>query len=257
YPAPPTIVTQKDRSQRDNLPFSFDWGNYSARWLARFNLGLHHILKRLIAGDEITASDSNLLNMRAIANDCAAHIKAILGFTIPSDCEPVWLLATLVEQLGLKLTCRKQGPRGQQVKIYSLAQEELEFATQVMAHRQNKREEKAQTQLQHEFNPNQAPVSTPPHNAIGNPLSGGVDTTQLEPSNGVRPTLLHCVETLRSGIAKGVDAIKSILKRWTSNLRWQTVLELEAIAANELRSLEQAVPQFYQWLSEEELPMEG
>ncbi|WP_347242608.1 plasmid replication protein, CyRepA1 family [Nostoc sp. FACHB-888] len=43
YPTPPQIVTQKDRSERDNLPLCIDWGNYSARWLARFNLGLHQI----------------------------------------------------------------------------------------------------------------------------------------------------------------------------------------------------------------------
>lgn len=264
YPAPPIIVATKDRTQRDNLPLCIDWGNYSAKWLARFNLGLHHILKRLIAGDEITASDSNLLNMREIAFDCAAHIKAILGFTVPSECEPIWLLATMLEQLGLKLACRKQGPRNQQVKIYSLAVEELEFARTVIAHRQNKREQKAQMSNSQflEVNcklriANCELVSTPPHNAIGNPLSGGVDTTQLEPSNGVRPAILHCVETLRSGIAKGVDAIKSILKSWASDLRWQAVLELEASAADELRSLEQAVPEFYALLSEEVLPMEG
>ncbi len=83
-----------------------------------------------------------------------------------------------------------------------------------------------------------------------------MDTTQLEPSNDVRPALLHCVETLRSGIAKGVDAIKSILKRWSTDLRWEAVLELEAIAADELRRVEQAVPQFYQWLDESILPVE-
>ncbi|MBD6620985.1 DUF3854 domain-containing protein, partial [Komarekiella sp. 'clone 1'] len=260
YPAPPTIVTQKDRSQRDNLPFSFDWGNYSAHWLARFNLGLHHILKQLVVGSEITSTDCDLLNMRAIAIDCAAHIKAILGFTIPSNCEPVWLLATMLEQLGLKLACRKQGPRGEQVKIYSLAVEELEFAKQVMAHRQNKRELSAnsfyyQAKIQTEYGiePNSSPVSTPPYIAIGNPLSGGVDTTQFNEST----PLLDCVQTLRDGIAKGVDAIKGILKRWTSDLRWQAVLELEALAANELRSLEQVVPEFYALLTEEVLPMEG
>ncbi|NDJ25936.1 DUF3854 domain-containing protein [Nostoc sp. B(2019)] len=256
YPTPPTIVTQKDRSQRDNLPFSFDWGNYSAKWLARFNLGLHHILKQLVVGSEITSADSDLLNMRAIAIDCAAHIKAILGFTVPSDCEPVWLLATLLEQMGLKLDCRKQGPRGQQVKIYSLAVEELEFAKQVMAHRQNKREEKAQTQLQHEFNPNLAPVSTPPHNAIGNLLSGGVDTTDLESLPSERSPIQAYAQILRDGIRHGVDAVKSILKIWSSDLRWQAVLELEALAANELRSLEQVVPEFYALLTEEALPME-
>ncbi|MBD6621066.1 DUF3854 domain-containing protein, partial [Komarekiella sp. 'clone 1'] len=257
YPTPPTIVTQKDRSQRDNLPFSFDWGNYSAKWLARFNLGLHHILKRLVTGSEITSTDCDLLNMRAIAIDCAAHIKAILGFTVPSDCEPVWLLATMLEQLGLKLACRKQGPRGEQVKIYSLAVEELEFAKQVMAHRHSKREHQAQAQLQHEFNPNQAPVSTPPHNAIGNPLSGGVDTTDLESLPSERTPIHICAQMLRDSIRHGVDAIKGILQRWCSDLRWQAVLELEALAAPELRSLEQAVPQFYRWLSESVLPMEG
>jgi hypothetical protein len=61
---------------------------------------------------------------------------------------------------------------------------------------------------------------------------------------------------LRSGISRGVDAIKGILKRWVEDLRWETVLELEAIAANELRNLEQSVPHFYQWLNEEVLPME-
>ncbi|MHC5732008.1 MAG: hypothetical protein ACYTXY_49670, partial [Nostoc sp.] len=62
-PTPPTIVTQKDRTERDNLPLCIDWGNYSARWLARFNLGLHQILKRLVRGEEFTASDSTLLKM--------------------------------------------------------------------------------------------------------------------------------------------------------------------------------------------------
>jgi hypothetical protein len=54
-----------------------------------------------------------------------------------------------------------------------------------------------------------------------------------------------------------VDAIKGILKRWTGDLRWETVLELEAIAANELRLVESQVPEFYEWLLEEVLPMEG
>ncbi|MDZ8264026.1 plasmid replication protein, CyRepA1 family [Nostoc sp. ChiQUE01b] len=299
YPTPPTIVTQKDRTERDNLPLCIDWGNYSARWLARFNLGLHHILKRLVRGDEVTADDTQLVNMTAIAFNCAAHVKAILGFTIPSDCKPIWLLGTLVEQLGLKLTFRKQGKRGQQVKLFSLSKEQLEFALQVIAHRVAKRNQKEfrtyyapQTPAVHSINPNQHPVSTPPLNAISNSHKEGEDTTDestcveehrstcveelrskeeictssfpsapLSPCPSAlftdRTTLLHCVEILRSGIAKGVDAIKGILKRWRSDLRWETVLELETIAANELRLLESAVPEFYALLSEEVLPMKG
>ncbi|WP_414519093.1 plasmid replication protein, CyRepA1 family [Nostoc sp. PCC 9305] len=299
YPTPPTIVTQKDRTERDNLPLCIDWGNYSARWLARFNLGLHQILTSLVAGDEVTADDSTLLKMTAIAKNCAAHVKAILGFTIPSDCKPIWLLGTLIEQLGLKLTFRKQGKRGQQVKLFSLSKEELEFAMHVIAHRETKRNQKEnrtyyapQTPAVYSVSPNQQPVSTPPPDAIGNSHCQGEDTTDESRgaeeflSRGVeelrnkeeictssfpsaplppcpsalftdRVTLLHCVEILRSGISRGVEAIKGILKRWVEDLRWETVLELEAIAANELRLVEAQVPEFYSLLSEEVLPMEG
>ncbi|MHC5674387.1 plasmid replication protein, CyRepA1 family [Nostoc sp.] len=264
YPTPPTIVTQKDRTERDNLPLCIDWGNYSARWLARFNLGLHQILSSLMKGEEVTGDDSTLLKMTAIAKNCAAHVKAILGFTIPLDCKPIWLLATLLEQLGLKLTFRKQGKRGQQVKLFSLSKEELEFAQEVIAHRQTKRNQKenrtyyaAQTPAAYSANPNQQAVSIPPLDAIGNSHCQGEDTTEFESPPTDRITLLHCVEMLRSGIKQGVDAIKGILKRWTGDLRWETVLELEAIAANELRLVESQVPEFYTLLSEEVLPMEG
>lgn len=264
YPTPPTIVTQKDRTERDNLPLCIDWGNYSARWLARFNLGLHQILTSLMKGDEVTADDPTLLKMTEIAIHCAAHVKAILGFTIPHDCKPIWLLATLLEQLGLKLTFRKQGKRGQQVKLFSLSKEELEFAMHVIAHRETKRNQKenrtyyaAQTPAAYNVNPNQQAVSTPPPNAIGNSHCQGEDTTEFESPPTDRTTLLHCVEMLRSGISRGVDAIKGILKRWVEDLRWETVLELEAIAANELRLVEAQVPEFYTLLSEEVLPMLG
>ncbi|MBE9002671.1 DUF3854 domain-containing protein [Nostoc sp. LEGE 12447] len=299
YPTPPTIVTQKDRTERDNLPLCIDWGNYSARWLARFNLGLHQILTSLMKGDEVTADDPTLLKMTEIAIHCAAHVKAILGFTIPTDCKPIWLLATLLEQLGLKLTFRKQGKRGQQVKLFSLSKEELEFAQEVIAHRVEKRNQKenrtyyaAQTPAAYNVNPNQQAVSTPPPNAIGNSHCQGEDTTdesrgaEEQRSRGIeklrnkeeictssfpsaplppcpsalftdRITLLHCVEMLRSGIKQGVDAIKGILKRWVEDLRWDTVLELEAIAPDELRLVEAQVPEFYALLSEDVLPMEG
>ncbi len=254
YPLPPAFVTQLDRTERDKLPFCMDWGNYSARWLARFNLGLHHILGCLVQGAEITAADPHLLNMTQIAIQCAAHIKAILGFTVPSDCQPIWLLATMLEQLGLKLACRKQGPRGMQVKLFSLSKPELDFALQVIAHRQNKR---AETQSASGREPISSPVSTPPRNGIGNPLVKGADTTEPQPDPTQRITLLHCVEMLRSGILQGVDAIKGILKRWSGDWRWHVVLQLEAVAADELQDLALAFPQFYDWLSESVLPMEG
>jgi hypothetical protein len=46
-----------------------------------------------------------------------------LGFTVPSDPKPIWLLG-LLDQQGLKLTYRLQGTRGQQVKLFSLSKKE-------------------------------------------------------------------------------------------------------------------------------------
>lgn len=140
YPAPPEIVTEKDRQERNKLPLCMDWGNYSARWVLLSSLGLPEILKRLIDGEEVTAHSPELLRMVELAMQCAAHVKAILGFTIPSKCQPIWLLALLLDQLGLKLTSRKQGPRGQQVKFYFLSQKELEFAKVVIDYRERKRQ---------------------------------------------------------------------------------------------------------------------
>ena len=279
YPLPPTIVAEKDRQERFHLQMCMDWGNYSARWLARFTLGLRDILKCLIDGKEVTAADPDLVRMTEIARECAAHVKAILGFTVPQKCEPMWLLGVLVDQLGLKLVSRKKGGRGQQVTYYSLSKEELDFARAVIAHRAIKRTEKeerariaaesqqryqAALQSQYGVAPTFDPVSTPPHNGIGKPLGEGVDTirenpdlSDFEPDDGYHTPIRACAELLRVGIEHGVEAIKAILKRWTTQRRWCAVLLLEQIAAHELWRLEQLSPQLYEWLNDSNLPLSG
>ncbi|MEM7592549.1 MAG: bifunctional DNA primase/helicase, partial [Cyanobacteria bacterium P01_A01_bin.83] len=192
FPLPPTVVAEKDRQERLRLPLSMDWGNYSAQWLARSNLGLADILRRLIDGEEITSQDPDLVQMRENALYCAAHVKAILGFKIPSKCKPMWLLGTLLNQLGLKLDSRKVGPKGKQVKHFRLRAEELDFALAVIKHRRNKRDlqlhravqiveegkrHQAGMESQYGIDPPPEPVSTPPPNGIGNPQWAGVNTT--------------------------------------------------------------------------------
>ncbi|MBD2215072.1 DUF3854 domain-containing protein [Nostoc linckia FACHB-104] len=289
YPSPPKIVADKDLFERFHLPLCMDWGNYSARWLARFNLGLHDILKRLVTGVEITANDPDLLRMTENAKYCAPHVKAILGFTVPSKCQPIWLLGVLLEQLGLKLVDRKVGPRGKQVKHFSLSQEELDFAHAVIAHRASKlaqKEERArqaafdqqryQAAMQTRYGEQWAEavpkgeataspkgvedssslVSTPPHNGIGIPPLAGVDTKvesidfgDFEPDDGEHTPIETCIELLREGIKNGVTAVTAILSNWSEERRWGAVLLLEEIAAAELRTLEQIIPDFYVWLS--------
>lgn len=85
-----------------------DWHNYSSKWLARHILGLPKILARLLAGEELCATDTDVVQMTKAAVATRAHIKAILGFTIPENCKPMWLLGILMGQLGLKMIGRKK-----------------------------------------------------------------------------------------------------------------------------------------------------
>ncbi|WP_414528809.1 plasmid replication protein, CyRepA1 family [Nodularia chucula] len=92
---------------------------------------------------------------------------------------------------------------------------------------------------------------------IQKPETGTVSSLELELPPTDPTTLLHRVEMLRSGIKQGIDAIKNILKPWNEIWRWETVLEWEAIALDELLKVEDTVPGFYQLLSEAVLPMEA
>jgi hypothetical protein len=83
-----------------------------------------------------------------------------------------------------------------------------------------------------------------------------VDFRQFQLDDGDDTSLVNCVELLRASFKKGVEAIKLVLRSWSEDRRWGTVLLLEDIAAQELRSLEQLMPQFYDWLSESVLPMD-
>ena len=265
YPTPPTIVADKDRQERFHLTLCMDWGNYSARWLARFNLGLHDILKRLVTGEEVTSTDPDLLRMTETAKQCACHVKAILGFTVPPDCQPMWLLALLVEQLGLKLTNRKQGVRGQQVKYYKLSPSELKFASAVIAHRASKRakiEDRvrlaavAQTRfltglpIQYGVAPPNIPVSTPPDNGYCISLGEGVNTAdkQVEMlSDSWRSKLKDYVQLIIQGVESGIDAVKKMLGTLTTDQRWGVMLEFEQVNPEKFAQMISVAPDWVKW----------
>ena len=286
HPAPPKIVTEKDHSERLHYPLCMDWGNYSAKWQARFFLGLDKVLQRLMNGDKITAKDPELLRMTKLAEQIGQHIKDILGFTVPGDCKPIWLLGSLLDQLGLKLDNKKIGPKGKQVKHHFLEEEKLEFALLVIEHRQLKRQlkeerarQEAEDQRRHQagieaqygISPPPDPVSTPPLNGIGNSPLGGVNTTRnngvnlektdnsshiyevgedLEPNDGDSTPIRTSLQMLREAIVGGVEVVKATIFSWTCDRRWCAVLLLEEVAEGELLKLEQMIPSFYTWLGE-------
>ncbi len=232
FPTPPIFVADRDRAERKKFTYCMDWGNYSAQWLVRYSIGLHSILWRLVGGQEITATDPQLLKMRETVIKIAPHIKAVLGFTVSPNCEPIWLLGLLLDQLGLKLVFRQIGGRGKQVKFFSLSEEELIFALKVIEHRQTKRAQM---------------VFTPPPDSRENSHYGGVDTTSQK--GRPAPKLIKTsLEQLRNYLSLGAEAIKSLLSHWDEDLRWFVFGELKSVAPLELLFLEQLIPQIYDWL---------
>ncbi len=246
YPAPPKIVAEKDLRERDNLPLCMDWNNYSSKWLARHALRLPKILARLMAGEEICATDPDVMRMTEMARASRVHIKAILNLTIPDRCRPMWLLGILLKQLGLTNVGRKKGRRGQQVYYYSLAIEDLAFAIEVLQYREQQRsqkaererelQEKAQARMQSLYGidpPQAACVTTPPDKRDLHTLEGGVDTKDNE-SKKVKSTaynslekLKPCLNLLFGTIDLGIKVIKEIVRKSLSQnkisnnlLRW-------------------------------------
>jgi Domain of unknown function (DUF3854)/Origin of replication binding protein len=242
YPAPPQIVAERDIRERDNLPLCMDWHNYSGKWLARHILGLPKILARLLAGEEICATDPSVMQMTLTAVATRAHIKAILGFTIPENCKPMWLLGILIGQLGLRMIGQKKGKRGQQVRYYSLSVEELAFAVEVLEYREQQRIEKAERereiesehrlqsarmQFQYAIDPPLPTVTTPPLKRDIYPLEGVVDTENNEPKNAdfrlndlsseTLEKLKPCLELLEGTINLGLSVIKEIVLELLAN----------------------------------------
>ncbi|MEM7756782.1 MAG: plasmid replication protein, CyRepA1 family [Cyanobacteria bacterium P01_A01_bin.40] len=242
YPAPPQIVAQRDLRERDNLPLCMDWHNYSSKWLARHILGLPKILARLLAGSEICATDSDVVQMTETAVMARAQIKVILNLTIPQNCQPMWLLGVLIKQLGLKMIGRKKGKRGQQVRYYSLAVEELAFAVEVLQYRERQRIEKAERERsieednrirqammhsQYGIEPPSRTVTTPPLKRDIYPLEGVVDTENDDPKNADSRSngspldtlgkLKSCLELLEGTINLGLSVIEEIVVKLLVN----------------------------------------
>ena len=182
------------------------------------------------------------MQMTLTAVATRAHIKAILGFTIPENCKPMWLLGILIGQLGLRMIGQKKGKRGQQVRYYSLSVEELAFAVEVLEYREQQRIEKAERereiesehrlqsarmQFQYAIDPPLPTVTTPPLKRDIYPLEGVVDTENNEPKNAdfrlndlsseTLEKLKPCLELLEGTINLGLSVIKEIVLELPAN----------------------------------------
>ncbi|MBE9104858.1 hypothetical protein IQ229_07860 [Nostoc cf. edaphicum LEGE 07299] len=187
FVAPPAVVVERDKSERERLAICTDWSNHSTAWLMRHRLGLRAVLMDLMSGVEIKGDEAMIQALAEFSKRNASHVKGILNLTIPLDESPVWILGQYLAQLGLSTESRRPLEDGKRVRYYRLNTEDVEFAQKVLEYRQRQREEKerkrqeslerdaayaARMQAQYGINS----PSTPPINEDGSNNRGGMDT---------------------------------------------------------------------------------
>ncbi|MBE9044529.1 DUF3854 domain-containing protein [Pleurocapsales cyanobacterium LEGE 10410] len=227
-PVPPQIVQERDRWELDNLPFLPDRQHHCTQWMMWQTLGLPKILERLLAGEEYSASDPELIKLAETAKSYRDNIKTILGFWIPDNCSPTWLLGMLLGKLGLKTASRKKGSSGQQVKYYSLAVEEVTFALQVLEYRQAervKREERQrqrqeenrlyQVMIETQYGLSPDSISTPDQNSNFTNKQQGVNMAPTQ-SPGILDKFQPTVELLAQIVNGGWSVFQGLINGVTS-----------------------------------------
>ena len=229
-PIPPKIVMERDRWEMDNLPFLPDRQQHCTQWMMWHVLGLPKILERLFAGEEYSAKDPELIKLAELAYSYRDNIKSVLGFWIPNNCSPTWLLGMFLGKLGLKTASRKKGSSGQQVKFYSLAIEECVFAQRVLEYRHNQRVQREERKLQREeenrlhqmmletqYGITTDSISTPAeNNDISNKEEGGNMAERF--SLGILDTIEPGIDLLET-IELGLEMMKSLINKRCINER--------------------------------------
>ena len=123
-----------------------DWRNDSVTWALRRELGLHRLLD---PERELRNHDLDLLELERQAQRNALIIKDFLGPTLRRNATPIQILQQLLEQIGLRLMCaRREGARGEQVRVYRLGLEQWKIAQSVLQCRRSKREPHLQPFIQ-------------------------------------------------------------------------------------------------------------
>ncbi len=222
-PVPPQIVLERDKWELDNLPFLPDRQHHCTQWYMWQTLGLPKILSRLFAGSEYKADDPDLVKLAKTAISSRDNIKSILGFWIPDNCSPTWLLGMLVQKLGLKTASRKKGSSGTQVKYYSLSVKEFVFAQQVLEYRQQQRHEREErfrqrqeenqlyrVMMETQYGLTPDSISTPDSNNDCSKLQQGVNMAQSQ-SPSVLDWFKPALALLESTVNLGIEVIKGLV----------------------------------------------
>ncbi|MEH2430807.1 MAG: hypothetical protein V7K26_25545 [Nostoc sp.] len=279
---PPTIVAERDKSERERLAICTDWSNHSTAWLMRHRLGLRAVLLDLMAGVEIKGDEAMIQALAEFSKRNASHVKGILNLTIPLSESPVWILGQFLWQLGLSTESRRPFLDGQRVRYYRLNTLDVEFIQKVLDYRLHQREDRESkrhqeqelqaayaARMQSQYGVEQrgndlyknsplhlcspAPMpsswpSTPPLNEDGSNNWEGMDT-EPELSDSWWERVKYYARLAIERVEDGVDKVKELLSTLTSDERWGVMLEFEDIEPEKFGQLIAKAPDWVEWMA--------
>ncbi|HEY9663368.1 MAG TPA: plasmid replication protein, CyRepA1 family [Allocoleopsis sp.] len=230
---PPELVAQRDRTEREKF-HALDWRNYSVAWALRMELEL---AKFLNPEREFCNHDPDLIALQERVQKHALIVKDFLGITIRKNATPIRVLQQLLEQMGMKLSCvRKDGPRGEQVRVYRLSSAEWQLAQEVLEFRRLKRERQAQQP----FEACQETVGTGGNLSI-NLIKGGDVTTEAElpllPAQDVAEAIALIEMAIESG---SVEGLRAVWECWDDRHKQQLWEEMSESLRREVEELLQS-----------------
>lgn len=259
FVAPPSVVVERDKSERDRLSICTDWSNHSTAWLMRHRLGLRAVLMDLMSGVEIKGDEAMIQVLAEFSKRNASHVKGILNLTIPLDESPVWILGQYLSQLALSTESRRPLEDGKRVRYYRLNTSDVEFVQKVLEYRQRQREERerkrqeslelqaayaARMQTMYGINP----PSTPPPNVIGDNNRGGMDT-DAELSDPWWERVKYYAQLVIVRVEYGVESVKELLSTLTIDERCGVMLEFEDVDPDKFAQLVALAPDWVEWMA--------
>lgn len=130
----PDVALERDLKDLQRFKFLPDRRHRTLKRAYRDKLGLRAFLDpdREWQRDDL----DELEELIASARD---DVKSVLNLTVPEDFSPCWVVAQLLQQLGLKLRSRREGGRGAQTRIYSLDRQHWEFISEILQRRRRAR----------------------------------------------------------------------------------------------------------------------
>lgn len=130
----PDVALERDLKDLQRFKFLPDRKHRTLKRAYRDKLGLREFLDP----DREWQRD-DLAELEDLISSCRDDVKSVLNLTIPEDFSPCWVVAQLLQQLGLKLSSRREGGRGSQVRVYRLDRSHWQFISEILERRRQAR----------------------------------------------------------------------------------------------------------------------